>query len=265
MRPARLTPLAAVAIISAAPLLGGCGTSSHKSSATITEPVNRVVVESGSGDTVVIGTTASDVRVRWDARTRRAEPKFEKNVVDGVLTLSAKCDAKFLGACRVDQRVELPSHTEVEVRSGSGAVRVERAEAPVTVHNGSGTIELVRPGGVVHAQTGSGDITVDRATDDLTLGTSSGKIAAKDLTVRRLEATTGSGSVDATFREPPDDVVLESGSGDLELTVPKGAYAVDTHTSGGGSIEVKGLDKTTGSSRNIHATTASGTIKITGK
>lgn len=256
---------AAAVVVLAGPLLSACGTNTKSSSVTVTDPVRRVVIDVGRGDTVVTGSARNDVHVAWKARTRRAKPEFEQHVVDGVLTVSSKCNARFLGACRVDQEVAVPAHTEVEVHAGSGDVRVDRAEASVTVQSGSGGIELVRTGGVVRAQTGSGAITIDRASDDVTVTTGSGSVSAKDLLARRLEVRTGSGDVTASFQEPPDDVAVDSASGDIDLTVPKGGYEVDTRASSGGSIEVKGLDKTTDSSRHIRVSTASGSIKVSGK
>ena len=252
-------------VATAGPLLSACGTSTKSSTAIVSEPVRRVVIDVGRGDTVVTGAARNDVHVAWKARVRRAKPTFERHLVDGVLTLSAKCRASMLGACRIDQTVAVPAHTEVEVHAGSGAVRVDRAEASVTVQSGSGAIDLVRTGGVVRAQTGSGSVTIDRASDDVTVTTGSGSVAAKDLLARRLEVHTGSGDLTASFQEPPDDVTVDSASGDIEVTVPKGGYEVDTRASSGGSIEVKGLDKAAESPRHIRVSTASGSIKVAGK
>ena len=59
--------------------------------------------------------------------------------------------------------------------------------------------------------------------------------------------------------------LLGAASGNVDLGVPKGAYQVDSGSSGGGSIEVKGLDKNPGSGRHVRATTGSGRIKISGR
>src|SRR5947209_4642191 len=159
-------------------LLTGCGTSTKSDTSTVSEPVRRVIVEVASGDVNVTGTTGNTLRLHRSARVRRAHPRFDKQLQDGVLRLSSRCNAGWFGACRVDEKLEVPDHTDVEVHSGSGNVRIDRAAAAVDVTTGSGTIDLIHVGGIVRAHTGSGKVTVDHASDDLTLETGSGEIAA---------------------------------------------------------------------------------------
>src|SRR3954471_158709 len=244
--------------------LTGCGTSTKSDTSTVSQPVRRVIVEVASGDVKVTGTTGNSLRLHRSARVRRAHPRFDKQLQDGVLRLTSRCNAGWFGACRGGAKLGLRDHTEVEGHSASGNVRIDRAAAAVDVTTGSGSIDLVHVGGVVRAHTGSGKLTVDHASDDLILETGSGAIAAAATTARRVLAKTASGKVQLVFSEAPDEVDAQTGSGDIEADVPKGAYQVDTGSSGGGSISVKGLDKTTGSDRHVRASTGSGSIKITG-
>src|SRR3954447_5524160 len=240
--------------------LGGCSTSSKAEDFTVPDKITKVVIDTESGSTTVIGGTDAVTTVHRTVRTRRSTPKLTKTVDNGVLTLKAECPSGFLKSCAVDHRVTVPSHTAVEVHSGSGAVTVQRVQAQIDVRTGSGSVQLNRPGGTVHIETGSGDVEVDGGSDELTLRTGSGKVSAERLTSPRVTGTSTSGDLSAAFEAAPDAVDLHSSSGAVTIQVPKGTYQVDTTTSSG-KVQVNGLDKGN-SSRVIKATTASGDITL---
>ncbi|GII55027.1 lipoprotein [Planotetraspora thailandica] len=97
-------------------------------------------------------------------------------------------------------------------------------------------IEIPR-GLAVRADAGSGTITLRGLTGETSAGTGSGDIDARGLAGRRVTAQTGSGDVELRFSAVPDDVDVETGSGDGTVWVPYGSYNVKTET-GVGSKDV---------------------------
>lgn len=108
----------------------------------------------------------------------------------------------------------------VEVRAGSGEVRVSGTDSPVVVRSSSGSIELADLGGRVEAEASSGEIT----------GTG--------LRGAEIVATSSSGSIELELTGPQRAEVSTS-SGGIDLVVPADLYRVDTDTgSGGEDIQV---------------------------
>jgi len=105
----------------------------------------------------------------------------------------------------------------------------------VRVDATSGDVEIHDIGGQVSARSASGDITVSNLASSLDAFTASGDIDAKDLT-GDVSLGTDSGSVDASFDRMTSvhEVRLDSASGDLSITVPRGAgFTIDASTSSG--------------------------------
>jgi hypothetical protein len=112
----------------------------------------------------------------------------------------------------------------VQIRATSGDVRVVGAKSTVKVRSTSGDVQAIDAGGAVDAQVTSGDVTV------------------------RLAA--------------PASVTAQTHSGDVNVTVPKGSYKLQTDA-GSGDVATPGLVSDATSKNVIDVRTSSGDVNVT--
>lgn len=220
----------------------------QRSTSTIDEPFDRLVVESDDGNVVVRQSTSAQATMEQRLRWSFAEPTVTAEVVDGALRVAGDCGSQGpvpQPDCSVDLVLYVPVGTAVDVDSGSGDVIVEGVQGDLLTRTGSGDIRADGVSGSVDARTGSGDIEID------------------ELTASSLTASTGSGDVRVIFSADPDAVEVRAGSGDIDLLLARGdaTYAVDAHT-GSGNREVDIRTDPSGT-RTITARTGSGDLTIT--
>lgn len=132
-----------------------------------------------------------------------------------------------------------PLHVDV----GSGSIAVSRHTGEVWIDTGSGQVDLhAIEAKKVLIDTGSGAVTADGVTcDALTVDTGSGAVFLTDVSAARLVVDTGSGAVDAELLATRTDVLIDTGSGGVTLTVPRdfGAELEVSTGSGGISSDVE--------------------------
>lgn len=204
----------------------------------------ELVLETGSGDLEVV---AASGPARLELRSVRGLFGGPGTRVtrgrDGVLSVKTNCTGPFALSCSGSMRALIPAGTAVDVRTGSGNVRVRGARGGVVAETGSGDVELAELGGrEVAAETGSGDVT------------------GSGIAARRVRAETGSGDVDLALTAPPDGVVVDTGSGNASLGVPDVGYAFALDTgSGDERIDVR---QEPASPRTVRMDTGSGDIAV---
>jgi hypothetical protein len=93
------------------------------------------------------------------------------------------------GDCSVD------SCTELQVRSASGAVRIDRVEGAATVGTASGDVHVESAGAAVDVRTASGDVDLGEVGADLSARTASGEVTVGRVTRGRVRLRTVSGDV----------------------------------------------------------------------
>jgi hypothetical protein len=168
------------------------------SSSTIAGPVDRVVVQVARGDVELVPAPAgtADVVVESTLRWRFIRPEAAvRSAGSDVAQLSGSCPRVVivLGTCAVDYLIQVPSATEVFVRTDAGTVVVEGLD---------GTVRIVTDGGAV---------------------------AASDMHSQRVIVESDGGAVDLAFANSPADVDVTSSGGAVTLVVPDGApYDVRT-------------------------------------
>lgn len=132
-----------------------------------------------------------------------------------------------------------PLHVDV----GSGSIAVSRHDGELWIDTGSGDVDL-------HAiecrkllvDTGSGAVTAnDLACERITIDTGSGAVFLTEVDAAQLAVDTGSGAVDAELIASKTDVLIDTGSGGVNLTVPRdfGAELEVSTGSGGISTDVE--------------------------
>lgn len=100
------------------------------------------------------------------------------------------------------------------VKSGSGAVSLDRHASPVVVDTGSGDITVADAGADLRIKSGSGDVKVGRVGGTVGISTGSGDV---EIGHTAAAAVLKSGSGDLTVGDAATDLSLSSASGDLAV------------------------------------------------
>ncbi|MDR7302095.1 DUF4097 family beta strand repeat-containing protein [Haloactinomyces albus] len=235
------------------------GSDSAEVRTTALGDIRGIEIDSGSGSVDVRYEPGAEAVVqqrehRWWGGWWADDSKPNHSVADGELLLDTHCGWN----CTVDYVVTLPKRvpvtgelgsgslgiagmSSVDVEVGAGSVLVREVSGPVTAHTGSGGIELVDIAGNIEADTGSGSIEGrDLRGGDITAHTSSGGVTLDLLSLRSVD--------------------VDSGSGRIELTVPRGPYRVDAET-GSGSKEID-VGRAPAAERSLTLSTGSGGIHV---
>ncbi|MER7418709.1 DUF4097 family beta strand repeat-containing protein [Micromonospora peucetia] len=207
--------------------------------------ISSIRVLPGAGDVTVRAIGAQDeVRIKRVVRYQGGQPDATYEIKGSELVLDTDCGSR----CTVSYEITAPDGVSVkgetgsgdvdlskvgpvEMRLGSGNIRVAGSTGPVRAETGSGNIEVAGAGGPVRAEAGSGNVEVHEVSAAVTVRTSSG-----DITGRRLgggvDAEAGSGDVTIELTTSASARVHTS-SGNVELVVPAGRYRVRSSTDSG--------------------------------
>ena len=155
-------------------------------------------VEAGDIRIVTSDRPMDHVEVERTVRGPTGSVSATQAVVDGVVELRGAC--ALLAPCAVDYALTVPEGLTVRVHTGSGAVQIVGRMGDVRVDVGDGMVAAHGQGpGAFAARVGWGDVT-------------------------------------ATFAAVPADVQVATGSGDVTVMLPRGAYAIDTEGLGGATV-----------------------------
>ncbi|WP_026122205.1 DUF4097 family beta strand repeat-containing protein [Nocardiopsis halotolerans] len=251
-----------------------------------------------NGDVTFTRGDGDEVRVERAMRgTPFSVPTESVEEDDGVLELEASCAGLPFFDCWIDYEITVPAGTDLTVETtigrivtegvdgvldlGStvGSVRVSGNSGDVTIETGSGEIDVSGVEGSLEAETASGGITAHGAGEHLKVASVSGEVDVSGFSARtvvaesvsggvrvgggftRAEVHTVSGGIEVTTGEPFELLNMESTSGDIDVRVPEGAYAVtDESVSGGRRVEV---DTSPEADARIRAETVSGSMNVT--
>jgi len=217
MKKPRFLALGSVALV----LLSGCHEADiHEERAVITDDVDSVVVDVGSGDLTLVERDVSEVTVyaTIDGDTNH----LGHEVVDGRLTLFDVCNDDH---CSVDIDATVPYGVSVQLRTGSGDVLVDGATAGIIVDTGSGDVRGHGISGVgLSVNTGSGNValSVSDPAESIVLRTGSGDVALQVPTGSyAFNVSTGSGneSFDGVNQDAASvgRIDVHTGSGDVAI------------------------------------------------
>ncbi|MEV4122637.1 DUF4097 family beta strand repeat-containing protein [Micromonospora sp. NPDC049645] len=221
-----------------------------------TEPVKITTIRvlPGAGDVIVRGGgAAGEVRIKRVVRYQGGEPRARYEIKGADLVLDTDCGDR----CSVSYEVAVPEGVTLQGESGSGDVELSKVGA-VDIRLGSGDVRVTGATGAVEVETGSGDIEVSEVNGAVRLRAGSG-----DITARRLggatDAEAGSGNVTVELDKPAAARVHAS-SGDVTMLVPAGSYRVRSHT-GSGDAQVTVADDPA-ASLVLDGSTGSGDVTI---
>lgn len=253
---------AATLIAVTAAALAGCGVGTGaRLTYDDTEKVKVseiVLTGGGSGDVTVTTAAVSDTRIKRIVRTDGStDPQASYRLEGTVLTLATTCGER----CTVSYEIQAPAGVAVRGRLGSGTIALSDI-ATAEVQVASGDVRVTRASGAVSMKSGSGDISAEDLLGGATLVTGSGDIAAHGLGGgKAVRVQTGSGDVTVELAEAAS-VTARAGSGDIDLTVPDGAYQVKAHN-GSGDSELLGLVDDPKAKNIIEVQTGSGDATVT--
>jgi len=195
--------------------------------------ISEVRISGGSGDVTLRADDAvSGVDIRRSVRYVREVPGKTTRVEQGVLHLSTECGNQ----CSVSYEVRMPGGVKVTGENGSGAIEV-RGVSDVDIRVGSGDIRISDASGAVTARTGSGRIELTNIAGDTTATTSSGDVDGRDLRGARTTIEVASGRI--TLDLPgTGNVTARANSGSIEVSMPERCCRV-TAEAGSGSEKVE--------------------------
>ncbi len=224
-----------IVAITAAALLVLCGVvlaaseglrSSSSSRSLVSEPVERIVVKTDTGDVDITAGLTGNVVIERDDAWILDRPEITQSVNDGTLYIESSCDGLgFFFRCETDFTIAAPSGVDVEITGDAGDVHLKGLRGRVLVN------------------TDAGDIDADR------------------LEPVTLEARTDAGDVSLDLFGAPARTVVASDAGDVEMVVPFGAYRVDAEADAG-EVEVAGLLRDDLAPQRITAAADAGDVSI---
>lgn len=137
----------------------------------------------------------------------------------------------------IDYEITAPASVALNLRSGSGDLRVENLGRFLAASSGSGSVRAHGIKGPADLRTGSGDIELDDdGAGDIKASTGSGSIRIRGFS-GGLNLRTGSGDIEAQGHLASAARVV-TGSGTVRLTLPQDARFNLEASTGSGSIRV---------------------------
>jgi len=234
----RVSPWGRVVALSALLVVGGAvalavGAFASTRERIVSYPVNGslrgVAFDLADGGITIVGGGRRDsVTVQRNERYAFGhDAESRRWVQDGVFRVRSRCPTALMGRCRVSYRVTVPNNLPIEIRTGSGSVRMSSYRGSATIATGSGDIQVAGFCGF------------------------------------SLDARAGSGDVDAHTACAPPKLSLRANSGDVSAQVPPGTYEVDAE-SASGAEHVSGVRATEQSPFAITALSGSGDVTVEG-
>ncbi len=235
-------------------VLGGCGMFEQNRETDMEEygeAITSLQFDVDSGDLKV--TTGDKTSVKRTIHYGDDLPGATVRVEDGALVLSS-CE---LRNCSIDYEVVVPEGTTVNGQLDSGSADLGGI-GEVNLQASSGDITLRDVGGAANVTVDSGTISADGVDGPATLSASSGDVTARNV-AGATQVNSDSGTVTVSLTKP-ESVRVQASSGDIDVTVPQGSYAVTTETDSGDVTN--DLGQTTSGTYQIDLQADSGNITI---
>ncbi|MFC4005437.1 DUF4097 family beta strand repeat-containing protein [Prauserella oleivorans] len=246
----------ALILVGAGIAFGWVWPSSAEATETVTERVTRIELATDSGDVRIrVDPDARATTVGQSLTYRWGRHDNAYVVLGSTLRLHGCGDW-----CSVDYDVVVPPGTAVSGAGDSGDLTLEGV-ASVDVLTGSGDVTVHDVAGPVAVGADSGNVELHRLSGTVRVEGDSGNIQGEELAAP-VEATMSSGDVTLALTAPRS-VTASVESGNIDLSVPEGAYRVEGDTeSGERNIDVV-VDGSSPNTLDLNA--SSGDITVRGK
>jgi len=210
-----------------------------------TQDVRSISLHNSSGNVDVAPVTGKKVFVVVHKKAWSEDCKLNVTLEKGELKVIVD-DKTWVRdqQCRADMVVSAPEKTPLQLRAGTGDVKVLSKKNRIDVKVGSGLISV--RGEIAHlkALSGSGDIRLNGEASD-------------------VEAKTGSGDIALYYDQLPKDsnLRLQTGSGDVEVVLPHQASVSSQISTGNGTV-INDFERSEKPDLSIHAASGTGNIQI---
>jgi DUF4097 and DUF4098 domain-containing protein YvlB len=188
------------------------------------EPI-ELYVEIGKGKVEISAGTATTTNLEIEGRDAdEVEVTFENNQL---MVIAPKDGGTWFGGGSRELRVqvELPTASDVGVKTGSADVEIEGQVNEVRVKTGSGDVACDTFTGAAQIDTGSGDVAVSEALAELRVKSGSGDMSIGTC-LGNLNVSTGSGDVEVGTTSAK--AVVKTGSGDLKVVTANADISMST-------------------------------------
>ncbi|MEA2357008.1 MAG: hypothetical protein QOI62_268 [Solirubrobacteraceae bacterium] len=196
---------------------------------TVGGALEGVGLDLGDADVVIVrGRRRATIAVQHTDRFAFGhDARVERSVVGGTFRIRSRCPSTVMHTCSVRYRLVVPDNVPIDVRTGSGAVRLAgyRGSARIATHDG--------------------DVDVDGFCGFM------------------LQARAETGHVSATASCAPQELALRSTTGTVHAVVPPGRYQVEAE-SASGVRRVRGIASVTDAPYAIQALSSSGDVTVEG-
>jgi len=115
---------------------------------------------------------------------------------------------------------------EIKGQASSGDIRLEDGRGNINLHTSAGSITLNKVSGETDIRTSSGSISAKTVSGSFRAITSAGNITL-DGCDGNIQAATSAGSIRASVTNLTDALRLSSSAGNVQISVPEGAYDLD--------------------------------------
>jgi DUF4097 and DUF4098 domain-containing protein YvlB len=184
------------------------------------------------GDISVIEASGDRVEVRAAKRTRGRDPgdvTFDVNESASSATIctvyrgESACDEGNFNNVRisVNYTIAMPRGLRLRASTGNGELSVDKAGSEVDLRTGNGAIHIGQTEGRVTATTGNGDLEVESAKGPVRVNSGNGRIFVSTAS-GPVSAHTGNGDVEVRMKALSTDADMDfrSGSGAIRVTLP---------------------------------------------
>jgi DUF4097 and DUF4098 domain-containing protein YvlB len=228
------------------------------------DPGGRLVVEASASDVFVTGRSESGAHVVVTSNRADLEDlftfRFDEEPGAVRIEVRKRSAQPWPKSLQVRMEVQVPTKTNVDIRTGGGDVKVRHLEGDTNLETSGGDVGVSGLAGNLTARTSGGDLELRDLGGDLNVRTSGGDITLENAR-GRVEAHTSGGDVTAALaRGNAKGGEIETSGGDIKVRVdPAVSLTLDASASSGEVTSNLPL-KVTGeiSPSRLHATLGSG-------
>jgi len=217
-----------------------------------------IEIHTGAGSIDVMA--SGGYRLEADFHRTEDENMLTMEYVGETLIVTSEC---MNANCHIDLDIDIPPGVQVIAKTASGDIDVQEVEAGAILETADGMVRVTDIEGGLDVITASGDVDLLDIDCDVFVNTVDGSIDGSDMTSDHVLASSTSGKVMFELKTPPQEVVIETISSGVDLTVPVDAYDLDLESMSG-SVSIYDLEDSDGAPQVISIHSTSGSISVTG-
>lgn len=199
--------------------------------------LTALLIDVGAGDLILVGGDNQHIEIEakiFGDQLRPDDYRLSLDQQNGRAVIYAHITSDSTEHARIDLIVSVPASMALEVRDGSGDIKISGMTQGLKINDRSGDIRLTSISGTTSIDDRSGDILVDGLTGPIQINDRSGEIWVKHIE-GNVSIVDRSG--DIYVKHLTGDLTIEDASGDITVKQVSGVVSVDDSS---GSIDVKG-------------------------